>query len=629
MKQRITDFFHIKKCIGGVSPNLRGGQKNGSKAAFKKNIRMKKIHTYLLIGGLTLSMVACQKNFIDLEPTAQFTDAVYFAKASDFKAFATNFYNQLPGWSFGSMDNNSDLSANSNSNGYDIGHGTIAAGSTSWDYSGIRSSNILLEKAALYTGMDNINQYVGEAYFFRAFAYFNLLKTFGGVPIVTTVLDVNAPELFGARSSRYQVVTQILSDLDQAIDKLPIEQNIASADKGRASKWAAEALKAQVELYEATWEKYVGQKTDGDGTGVGAGTAGYDAANVNKYLADVVALCKDVMDNGGYEIWNKNGDSKMDSLSSYYLFNLEDAGSNPGGYDKTTNKEFILYKVFDYTYKQARLNITWTSWQLYPSRKFMDMVVCKDGLPPEKSPLFQGYHTVSSEFQNRDLRMFSYLYGARTAPTSVTLSYGSLGYSGYSNSKYAVYGYGSRRKDNEESANWPVIRLAEVYLMYAEALYELNGSITDDQLNASVNKLRTRSNVAALTNALATANGLDLLTEIRRERAVELYREGKRFDDLKRWGILEAALNPSRLGRVVGDAAYATPFKDASGNATAIYTPGSYVYGEEEVTTPEGTLKCVVVDSYQNHSVGVKHYLYPVPVSQILLNTKLLQNPGY
>src|SRR5690606_32113316 len=145
-----------------------------------------------------------------------------------------------------------------------------------------------------------------------------------------------------------------------------------------------------------------------------------------------------------------------------------------------------------------------------------------------------------------------------------------------------------------ESANWPIIRLADVYLMYAEALVELNGSITDAQLNASVNKLRDRAGVAYLTNALATANGLDMKEEIRRERAVELYREGKRFDDLKRWGILEASLNPSRLGRVVGDASYTTPFKDASGNATAAYKPGTYVWGEEAVSTPKGNLNAVV-----------------------------------
>jgi hypothetical protein len=197
-----------------------------------------------------------------------------------------------------------------------------------------------------------------------------------------------------------------------------------------------------------------------------------------------------------------------------------------------------------------------------------------------------------------------------------------------------VYGYGVRRTDNTESANYPIIRLAEVYLTYAEALVELNGSITDAQLDASINILRDRAGVAHLTNALATANSLDMKTEIRRERAVELYREGKRFDDLKRWGILEASLNPSRLGMVVGGASYTTDFKTASSTGqdsviAAKYKASSYVFGEEAVQTPAGMLKCIVVDSKQNHTIAKKHYLYPIPLTQISLNPKLLQNPGY
>ncbi len=346
-------------------------------------------------------------------------------------------------------------------------------------------------------------------------------------------------------------------------------------------------------------------------------------------LAECVSLSKEVMDDGGYQLWNQNADPSIDNRSSWFLFNLEDPGSNPGGYDKSTNKEFILYSVYDYDLKQSRKNISWTSWQLYPSRKFVDMAVCTDGLPPEKSPLFEGYQTTDSEFENRDLRLLNYLYGSTTAPASVTLEYGGRGNSGYGNSKYAVYGFGDRRPDGTESADWPIIRLAEVYLMYAEALYELNGAITDDELNTSVNKLRNRAGVGPLTNALASANSLDMLEEIRRERAVELYREGKRFDDLKRWGILEEALNPSRLGRVVGSASYPTDFVDASGNPTDAYDANSFLWGEEEVETPGGVLNCVVVDSHLNHTVTEKHYLWPIPVSQRDLNDKLLQNPGY
>jgi hypothetical protein len=183
---------------------------------------MKKIFNYILAGGIGLSVFSCQKKFVDLEPTAMFTDAVYFKQPGDFKAYTSSFYGYyvskdnkwfslMPTWSFGNMDNNSDLSANANGNGYDIGHGTIAVGSTDnrWDYSWIRTANILISKAAEFSGAGDISQYVGEAYFFRAYSYFGLLKTYGGVPIVTKVLDVNSPELQAPRNSRYEVVDQI------------------------------------------------------------------------------------------------------------------------------------------------------------------------------------------------------------------------------------------------------------------------------------------------------------------------------------------------------------------------------------------------------------------------------------
>ena len=78
------------------------------------------------------------------------------------------------------------------------------------------------------------------------------------------------------------------------------------------------------------------------------------------------------------------------------------------------------------------------------------------------------------------------------------------------------------------SANYPVLRLAEVYLIYAEALMERHGSITDEELNVSINKLRGRAGVASLTNKQVTDHQLDMLEEIHRERAVELFLEGFR-----------------------------------------------------------------------------------------------------
>src|ERR1044072_1737844 len=121
------------------------------------------------------------------------------------------------------------------------------------------------------------------------------------------------------------------------------------------------------------------------------------------------------------------------------------------------------------------------------------------------------------------------------------------GGTGYANQKW---GTERRLNDNEEGYDWPVIRLAEVYLNYAEAVYERNGSISDADLDKSLNLVRNRVNktMPKLSNAFVSAKTLDMRTEIRRERTIELYLEGFRVDDLKRWKTAETEMPMDVLG---------------------------------------------------------------------------------
>ena len=91
--------------------------------------------------------------------------------------------------------------------------------------------------------------------------------------------------------------------------------------------------------------------------------------------------------------------------------------------------------------------------------------------------------------------------------------------------------------DYYESMDFPIIRYAEVLLNFAEAIYELNDKISDSDLDKSLNLVRLRVNptMPKLSNSFVTSNGLSMREEIRRERTVELYLEGFRIDDLKRW----------------------------------------------------------------------------------------------
>lgn len=596
---------------------------------------MKRLNIFIL-SGLALFNTSCGDLFLDLEPQDQITNVAFFKKVDDFKQYTVNFYTgQLLGWHspYGSyniynfMDSSSDLDASMQSQS-DVGRGVISVGESDdrweWCYNYIRNVNILLEKAEEYPGnREEIATYEGEAYFFRAYNYFMLLKTFGGVPIVKSVLDVDSPELYNARSSRYDVVDLILADLQNAIDLLPTEQEIPSEDKGRISKWGAEAFKARVLLYEATWRRYNGTSTDFDPT---AGTGKITDEVINAYLDEAITLSQDVIRNGGYQLWNHN--AELDNRTSYYLFNLEDGGSNPAGLTKSSNNEFIIYGVYDYTLRQGGTNLTHTMGLMAPSRKMMDMFLCLDGLPIDKSNQFEGYHKTGDEFQNRDYRMAAYTKAGTELKT---------GLSGYECEKFKSYNYPNYRQQNTESANYPVLRLAEVYLNYAEACYERYG---EEMLTRNfivnplegINNLRERAGITQdLTADFIAQHGLDLEEELRRERAVELYLEGFRYDDLKRWGIAEDALNASRCGMVVGGVGYDTDFRDGTtGAEKTAYNPASYVWGEETVDTPTGLMTCVVTSKSSNHSFTKTHYLWPIPQNQINLSGgALVQNPGY
>ena len=578
----------------------------------------------LMISGLLFSTIACEDKFLDLERPDALSETSFFKTPAHFKTYANNFYGKLWGWADAQsilLDRGSDLNVNVT----EYGRGNIIPGNTDgiWtkSYQHIRETNILLEKAEAYAGgPGEIAQYVAEAKFFRAYHYFFLLQRHGGVPIVTAVLDVDSPEMLGPRNSRYEVIFQIKNDLEDAIADLPGETTIAAVDKGHISKEAAQSQLAKVLLFEATWEKHVGTSTDGDGTSVGAGSAKPDGyPSTDEMFQQVVDLSKDVMDNGGFELWNHN--AELNNLTMFYLFNLEDAGSNPAGLDKTTNREFIFYSKYDYNLRQGRTNISHASYYSSINQKFLDMFLCTDGLPVDKSPLFQGYQSNYEQWYNRDYRLYAYAGGNEQEVEIVESTPVLDGGAPYWNRKFRSYNYPNFREANTESPDFPHIRLAEVYLMYAEALVELNGSISDAQLDESINKVRARSGVASLSNQLAADHGLNILEEIRRERAVELFQENNRFNDLMRWGIAEQELNGPIYGSIIEGTDYE--------NNPDLYDPSAYQYGEVTVETGVGPRRAIVIDAASNRTWTRDEYLIPIPLEEINLNHNLLQNAGY
>src|SRR5207244_1554014 len=205
------------------------------------------------------------------------------------------------------------------------------------------------------------------------------------------------------------------------------------------------------------------------------------------------------------------------------------------------SKEVILAR----RYWAGRATHNWTRelWFnfMIPTKKLADMYLCKDGLPITISPQFLGYDSLeTTEFQNGDPRMAQRFID----PCSDSFKESGLlpVVPGFSGSSATRTGYMLRKFLDEtvEAAHFAgqydfkEFRYGEVLLILAEALFERDGAISDADLNRTIKPLRDRVGMPALTNGLVSTNGLDMLTEIRRERTVELAFEGFRPEDSRR-----------------------------------------------------------------------------------------------
>ena len=568
---------------------------------------------YTLKAILVMALGCLTYSCLDLDPKDQIADGNYWQEASDFKLFANQFY----GWTrdFSNSvydaphsDKRSDLILDkSGTNVYSNGTNSIPTGDNNYTdhYNRIRRTNILLQKAESYGNQSDIEQYIGEAKFFRAYCYFELLQLYGDVIITKKPLDVTDPEMKVARNDRSEVVDFMIQDLKDAAGQLPLT---SAVENGRVGSEGAWAFLSRVALYEGTWQKFRGNEARG------------------KELLDVAAkAAKEVINSKNFSLYTPAilGDS-----AQKYMFILEDVKSNPAGLLKASNTEYIFSRRHDETLNPIGKNITKeclaNAQQI--AQKFAALYLCQDGLPIEKSSLylFKVDGIIAHEYQNRDNRMLYTLCvpggyywsneNSRVNWTSDAADKASASIKGYSpanGSGYANQKWAAERKvqTNSEGYDYPVIRYAEVLLNYAEAVYERDDAISDDDLNISLNLVRNRINksMPKLSNNLVTANGLNMREEIRRERTVELFNEGFRIDDLKRWKTAETEMPKDFLGIKWTGTEYATKWPNVS------YAKNSDGY--------------IILETGRKWES--KHYLYPLPTDQLQLNPNLKQNPGW
>lgn len=521
---------------------------------------------------------------LDLYPETNLTDAAFWKTPADLVAACNTMYNGLPGLAYGYQDNYSDIAYGAAANNISDGSRLASADIAEWTdaFTMIRRSNTILEKSVNVTGDSaTLAKAIGEAYFFRAWAYFELVKRFGDVPLILRTFDIDDTLITAHRTPRATVIASIYSDLDKAAANCPATEKQAVAEYGRITSGAASAFKSRVALFEGTREKF------------------FNYGNANADLTIALQAAQKVMDNTNYGLFKY---SKADS-SYFYLFQLPADGK--------ANKENIMVRIYgvDKTNSLTYTNISRDLEQAYmtPTRAMLDLYLYKDGLPIGKSPLQQPQTNTLSEFQNRDPRAGMTVFNKNlfyvTAAYKPNYDYTKTGY------KVAKWFNAVSFNDKMSYTDFALIRYAEVLLNYAEAKYELNESISDDDLNNTINKIRNRSGLnplAPLSNAFVSTNGLNMREEIRRERTVELAFEGFRYWDLLRWKKAETELPKVVLGTKYfpTEASVSNPSLDANGY----------------VITQAASKRAFRTD---------RDYLWPLPTKEFGLNPNLDPNPNW
>ena len=560
-----------------------------------------------------LVLGACEKNFLDRKPLDQVGASDYFKSPKDLETYLNQFYNNalFPIVANYGSDFNSDNSVATNFDGRLAGTRTLdGAGGIS--FSRVRSVNYFFDNYKRIEGhaaFEDYKQYVGEAFFFRALIYFDLLQGWGDIQWFTSVPGTASPELLQQRDPRNVVADNIIKDLDSAALYL---QAAKTDGVSRVNKWMALLIQSRVALYEGTWEKYHA----GDPFGVAN-------AQPDKYFNKAVEAASKVMESGVYTLYSTGKPN-----SDYYdLFSRQRSYSG--------NTEVMFWKSYDNglgkgegAFTRDRNYRQRTPNEHSQTKELADAYLCTDGHPISGNPLFKGNANIGLEMQNRDPRFFQ-TFGMPGIPWTIDLdgtitTYDALyailnqGVEQYSPSGYVLRkGYDDRKQyhiPQYEETPGIIYRYAEVLLNFAEAKAEL-GTITQEDIDKSIKKLRDRVGMPNLILSEITVDPnwnfptlSPIINEVRRERRVELAAEGFRFDDIMRWAAADELIVGKRPHGFKASQLATNPYPvDANG----------------------------FLDPYQQklpNGYGFKidrDYLNAIPKDQLLLNPALVQNPGW
>ena len=524
-----------------------------------------------------LLLVSCED--LDLAPENQFTDSNYWTSVDKAQTFLNTAYSQMQNSS--RFFYNEGLSDNAyNGRGDNEGAASIGAGiydpssariKKEWGdrYAGIKTCNLILENIGSVPNADPavIARMTAEARFLRAFQHFQLTTWFGDIPLLTKDPSLQEATTI-SRTPHAEVIQFVLDELNAVMPSLPKNTQLTTKERGRITVGAAAALKARVLLYEGRWEE-VAQVTEQ-----------FIANTYGQYglFASYEGLFQP-----------ENEYNSEDILSLQYV-----------PIDRTWGEFFDMAPIS----AGARLNA------LAPTQELVDSYIMTNGKRINEAG--SGYDE-NNPYINRDPRLTgtvvydqynwkeadgtSHIINIKpgTAPGNPDeyVQGSSATPTGYYTRKY----YDMQHTTSLNSGlNLMLFRYADILLMYAEAKNELN-QMNSTVWDQTIKALRTR---AGFTDGAALAYNSSLgqtgLREvIRNERRTEFGMEGLRIFDIRRWKIAEDVLNGYAHGAQFGVSS----------------VDNGYLRVNLRTFDPD------------------KHYLWPIPRDERLINPNLSQNPNW
>lgn len=584
---------------------------------------MKLYIKYLTIGLMATTMLASCADILDKKPLTEISDNDLWSDPALLKAFVNSRYNQVGVNGAESMQSSivdeTELTWLRGCETHNFARlsptdlGRMNGAWWGWDnrswstkWTNISNCNIFFERVdnVAFTDETEKTKLLGQVRFIRAFEYWDLIARWGAMPIITKSFSINdREEIVGQKRNTYkECIDFLVSELDQAAKELPA--NWSGDDYGRATSVAALALKSRILLYAASPLMNEDVKIP---------EVGYTTPEPDRWqkAAKAATEALDAAQNAGYELYNLNGDPSK----NYQLIFMDNTAAN---------KETLFARMGTSSADGESISSCdqynnpngYGGWGgNCPLQELVDAYeVVKDGVASKFD--WNNPEEEANPYANRDPRFYAtILYdGAKWMTRNVETYFDVDGNgnitgggkdtkfgndswnaspTGYNMKKFMDEGY-ALNSWNFCARNWIHLRMAELYLNKAEALY-----YTGDEEGAreALKPVRQRAGMPAVT-----ATGTDLLEAIKNERRIEFAFEEHRYFDVRRW---------KEAPKYFGTTVHAITIKK--------YPDGKKTYEVDKLRSDVGG----------DRKWDDKMYWLPIPKSEMDKNPNLVQNPGY